>query len=175
MRSAVVSKTIREHQNGQEEPQGIQRAHCDRAHSRKRLIAIAAPALAAGMVALFVPLPRAQGPLIVWLGCSLALAYLALRLREPRSARVHAMAEIPAPPAVPPLLHADSQGDRTMNSGPASSGDTVARVVALSRPGNRSARNALRAGVQSTRRKASGGLFFDRNNPDRLYLRPSAN
>lgn len=49
----------------------------DRARSRKRLIAIAAPALAAGMVALFVPLPRAQGPLLVWLGCSLALVYLA--------------------------------------------------------------------------------------------------
>jgi Na+/melibiose symporter-like transporter len=52
----------------------------DRARSRKRLIAVAAPVLALGMVALFVPLPRAHAPLLMWLGVSLALVYLAFSL-----------------------------------------------------------------------------------------------
>lgn len=52
----------------------------DRAPSRKMLIAAAAPALALGMAALFLPIPRAQGPLIVWLGVSLALVYAAFSL-----------------------------------------------------------------------------------------------
>jgi len=52
----------------------------DRARSRKRLIACAAPVLAVGMVALFIPLPRAHGPLLVWLGLALALVYLAFSL-----------------------------------------------------------------------------------------------
>jgi len=49
----------------------------DRARSRKTLIAFAAPVLALGMVALFVPVPREEGPLLAWLGVSLALVYLA--------------------------------------------------------------------------------------------------
>jgi len=52
----------------------------DRARSRKRLIAFAAPVLALGMVALFFPVPRAEGPLAVWLGVALALVYAAFSL-----------------------------------------------------------------------------------------------
>jgi glycoside/pentoside/hexuronide:cation symporter, GPH family len=47
----------------------------DRAPSRRALIAWSAPVLALGMVALFAPLPREQGPLLLWLGVSLALVY----------------------------------------------------------------------------------------------------
>ncbi len=52
----------------------------DRARSRKTLIAASAPVLAIGMAALFLPPPREQGPLIVWLGVSLALVYAAFSL-----------------------------------------------------------------------------------------------
>lgn len=52
----------------------------DRARSRKRLIAGAAPVLAVGMVALFFPLPRAEGALVVWLGVALAVVYAAFSL-----------------------------------------------------------------------------------------------
>ena len=52
----------------------------DRARSRKRLLALAAPILAIGMAALFLPVPRMQAPLLVWLGVSLALVYAAFSL-----------------------------------------------------------------------------------------------
>ena len=52
----------------------------DRARSRKVLIACAAPVLALGMIALFMPLPRAHAPLLVWLGVALALVYVAFSL-----------------------------------------------------------------------------------------------
>ena len=52
----------------------------DRARSRKVLIAAAAPVLAAGMVALFAPVPRAEGPLVAWLGVALAFVYAAFSL-----------------------------------------------------------------------------------------------
>jgi GPH family glycoside/pentoside/hexuronide:cation symporter len=52
----------------------------DRARSRKVLIACAAPVLAIGMIALFMPLPRAHAPLLVWLGVALALVYVAFSL-----------------------------------------------------------------------------------------------
>lgn len=52
----------------------------DRTGARKRWIAIAAPLLALGMIALFLPLPRTQTPLLVWLGMALALIYFAFSL-----------------------------------------------------------------------------------------------
>ncbi|MEP7181714.1 MAG: MFS transporter [Betaproteobacteria bacterium] len=52
----------------------------DRVRSRKVLITAAAPLLAAGMIALFMPIPRAGGPLIAWLGVSLAVVYGAFSL-----------------------------------------------------------------------------------------------
>ena len=55
-------------------------AWSDRALSRKAAIAIAAPVLALGMVALFAPLPRTPGLLLLWLGVALALVYVAFSL-----------------------------------------------------------------------------------------------
>jgi len=52
----------------------------DRARSRKRLIAAAAPVLGVGMVALFLPVPREETALAVWLGVALALVYAAFSL-----------------------------------------------------------------------------------------------
>jgi Na+/melibiose symporter-like transporter len=52
-------------------------AWSDRTRSRKVLIALSAPVLAVGMIALFMPVPREQGPLLAWLGASLAVVYLA--------------------------------------------------------------------------------------------------
>ncbi len=52
-------------------------AWSDRARSRKALVVAAAPVLALAMIALFTPLPRAQGPLLLWLGVSVAAVYLA--------------------------------------------------------------------------------------------------
>jgi Na+/melibiose symporter-like transporter len=55
-------------------------AWSDRARSRRRLVVIAAPLLALGMVALFMPLPRTPGPLLLWLAGALALVYFAFSL-----------------------------------------------------------------------------------------------
>jgi Na+/melibiose symporter-like transporter len=52
----------------------------DRVGSRKRLIAAAAPVLALGMAALFVPVPRTEGALAIWLGVALAFVYAAFSL-----------------------------------------------------------------------------------------------
>lgn len=52
----------------------------DRGGARKRWLALAAPLLALGMVALFMPLPRAQAPLLAWLSVALALVYFAFSL-----------------------------------------------------------------------------------------------
>jgi Na+/melibiose symporter-like transporter len=52
----------------------------DRGGARKRWLALAAPLLALGMVALFVPLPPAQAPLLAWLSVALALVYFAFSL-----------------------------------------------------------------------------------------------
>jgi len=52
-------------------------AWSDRFGSRKAAIAIAAPVLALGMIALFAPPVRASGPLLLWLGVALAFVYLA--------------------------------------------------------------------------------------------------
>lgn len=55
-------------------------AWSDRGPTRKRLIALAAPVLASGMLALFVPPALGQGAMLVWLGVSLALVYVAFSL-----------------------------------------------------------------------------------------------
>jgi GPH family glycoside/pentoside/hexuronide:cation symporter len=55
-------------------------AWSDRIGSRKAAIALAAPVLALGMVALFAPVPRTPGLLLLWLGVALALVYLAFSL-----------------------------------------------------------------------------------------------
>jgi Na+/melibiose symporter-like transporter len=55
-------------------------AWSDRGPSRRTLIALAAPVLALGMVALFSPQVAGEGPLLAWLGVSLALVYLAFSL-----------------------------------------------------------------------------------------------
>ena len=55
-------------------------AWSDRAASRKRLIALAVPVLAAGMVALFAPQVSGTVPLLAWLGVALAAVYLAFSL-----------------------------------------------------------------------------------------------
>jgi len=55
-------------------------AWSDRMRSRKTLIAVTAPVLALGMVALFAPVPRTPGLLLAWLGVALALVYLAFSL-----------------------------------------------------------------------------------------------
>ena len=52
----------------------------DRGGARKRWLLLAAPLLSLGMIALFTPMPRAEGPLIVWLSLSLALVYGAFSL-----------------------------------------------------------------------------------------------
>jgi Na+/melibiose symporter-like transporter len=52
----------------------------DRGGARKRWLLLAAPLLALGMVALFMPLPRAEAPLIAWLSLALALVYSAFSL-----------------------------------------------------------------------------------------------
>jgi len=52
----------------------------DRGGARKRWLALAAPLLALGMVALFMPLPRAPAPLLAWLSVALALVYFAFSL-----------------------------------------------------------------------------------------------
>jgi GPH family glycoside/pentoside/hexuronide:cation symporter len=52
----------------------------DRSGARKRWLLLAAPLLSLGMIALFTPLPRTEGPLIAWLSLSLALVYGAFSL-----------------------------------------------------------------------------------------------
>lgn len=52
----------------------------DRGGARKRWLLVAAPLLAIGMIALFMPMPRAGAPLIAWLSLSLALVYAAFSL-----------------------------------------------------------------------------------------------
>ena len=55
-------------------------AWSDRGPSRRALIALSAPALAVGMIALFSPTVAGEGALLAWLGVSLALVYLAFSL-----------------------------------------------------------------------------------------------
>jgi GPH family glycoside/pentoside/hexuronide:cation symporter len=52
----------------------------DRGGVRKRWLAVAAPPLALGMVGLFLPLPRTETGLVVWLSVTLAIVYLAFSL-----------------------------------------------------------------------------------------------
>jgi GPH family glycoside/pentoside/hexuronide:cation symporter len=52
----------------------------DRGGPRKRWLALAAPALALGMVALFLPLPRGEAGLVIWLAAALAVVYFAFSL-----------------------------------------------------------------------------------------------
>jgi glycoside/pentoside/hexuronide:cation symporter, GPH family len=52
----------------------------DRSGARKRWLALAAPLLAIGMIALFQPIPRAEGPLVIWLAATLAVIYFAFSL-----------------------------------------------------------------------------------------------
>jgi glycoside/pentoside/hexuronide:cation symporter, GPH family len=52
----------------------------DRGGARKRWLAFAAPPLALGMVGLFLPQPRGQTGLVVWLAATLAIVYLAFSL-----------------------------------------------------------------------------------------------
>ena len=52
----------------------------DRGGARKRWLLVAAPLLAIGMIALFMPVPREGAPLIAWLSLSLALVYAAFSL-----------------------------------------------------------------------------------------------
>jgi glycoside/pentoside/hexuronide:cation symporter, GPH family len=53
---------------------------CDRGGTRKRWLALAAPFVAIGMIVLFQPIPRAQGPLVIWLAAALAVIYFAFSL-----------------------------------------------------------------------------------------------
>ena len=55
-------------------------AWSDRARSRKRLIALAVPLLAVGMIALFMPQVAGPTALLGWLGVALALVYFAFSL-----------------------------------------------------------------------------------------------
>ena len=55
-------------------------AWSDRGPSRKRLVAAAAPVLALGMLALFLPPVRGDSALLGWLGMALALVYVAFSL-----------------------------------------------------------------------------------------------
>lgn len=55
-------------------------AWSDRARNRRLLIAYAAPVLALGMIALFSPAVRGEGPLLAWLAVSLVLVYTAFSL-----------------------------------------------------------------------------------------------
>jgi glycoside/pentoside/hexuronide:cation symporter, GPH family len=52
----------------------------DRGGARKRWLAVAAPPLALGMVGLFLPLPRTETGVVVWLSVTLAIVYLAFSL-----------------------------------------------------------------------------------------------
>jgi len=52
----------------------------DRGGARKRALALAAPLLALGMLALFLPLRRGEGALLAWLAVSLAVIYFAFSL-----------------------------------------------------------------------------------------------
>jgi len=52
----------------------------DRGGARKRWLLLAAPLLALGMIALFMPLVRAEAPLIAWLSLSLFIVYVAFSL-----------------------------------------------------------------------------------------------
>jgi GPH family glycoside/pentoside/hexuronide:cation symporter len=52
----------------------------DRGGARKRWLALAAPLLALGMLALFLPIPRAEAALLVWLSSALAIVYFAFSL-----------------------------------------------------------------------------------------------
>jgi GPH family glycoside/pentoside/hexuronide:cation symporter len=52
----------------------------DRGGARKRWLLLAAPLLALGMIALFMPPTRTEAPLIAWLSLSLALVYGAFSL-----------------------------------------------------------------------------------------------
>lgn len=52
----------------------------DRSGHRKRWIAVATPALAAGMIALFMPIPRDHTSLVIWLALSLVLVYVGFSL-----------------------------------------------------------------------------------------------
>jgi Na+/melibiose symporter-like transporter len=49
----------------------------DRLPSRRVAVALSAPFLAGGMIALFMPLPRSETALLVWLGAALAIVYAA--------------------------------------------------------------------------------------------------
>ena len=49
----------------------------DRLPSRRAAVALSAPILAGGMIALFMPLPRGETALLAWLGVALALVYAA--------------------------------------------------------------------------------------------------
>jgi len=55
-------------------------AWSDRGPPRKKLIAFAAPVLAFGMIALFLPPVRGEAALLAWMGGALALVYLAFSL-----------------------------------------------------------------------------------------------
>ena len=55
-------------------------AWSDRGPPRKRLVALAAPVLALGILALFMPPVRGEGALLPWLGLTLALVYTAFSL-----------------------------------------------------------------------------------------------
>ncbi|MEP6943024.1 MAG: MFS transporter [Betaproteobacteria bacterium] len=52
----------------------------DRGGARKRALALAAPLLALGMLALFLPIPRGEVALLAWLAVSLAVIYFAFSL-----------------------------------------------------------------------------------------------
>jgi len=52
----------------------------DRGGPRKRWLAFAAPLLAFGMVALFLPVPRGEAGLVIWLAAALAVVYFAFSL-----------------------------------------------------------------------------------------------
>ena len=52
----------------------------DRGGARKRWLALAAPLLALGMLALFLPIPRTGPALLVWLSSALAIVYFAFSL-----------------------------------------------------------------------------------------------
>ena len=72
-------------------------AWSDRAPSRRALIALSAPALAVGMIALFSPTVAGEGALLAWLGVSLALVYVASQPRDDQPRRVGRGARRPIP------------------------------------------------------------------------------
>jgi Na+/melibiose symporter-like transporter len=55
-------------------------AWSDRLPSRRVAVAASAPILGAGMIALFMPLPRSEAGLLVWLAVALAIVYAAYSL-----------------------------------------------------------------------------------------------